>query len=35
VQARRPFERIDKLKQFLTQDRRVLRFYCLWDDSRR
>jgi hypothetical protein len=23
----------DKLKQFLELDRKVLRFYCLWDDS--
>lgn len=22
----------DKLKQFLQLDRKVLRFYCLWDD---
>ena len=22
----------DKLKQFLTMDRKVLRFYCVWDD---
>ena len=22
----------DKLKQFLEMDRKVLRFYCLWDD---
>lgn len=22
----------DKLKQFLELDRKVLRFYCLWDD---
>ncbi|EGD80907.1 hypothetical protein PTSG_01492 [Salpingoeca rosetta] len=29
----RPYERQDKLKQFLENDRKVLRFYCLWDDS--
>lgn len=22
----------DKLRQFLEMDRRVLRFYCVWDD---
>ena len=22
----------DKLKQFLQMDRKVLRFYCVWDD---
>ena len=22
----------DKLKQFLEMDRKVLRFYCVWDD---
>ena len=25
-------EDFDKLKQFLELDRKVLRFYCLWDD---
>uniref|UniRef100_A0AAY4DGB5 EF-hand domain-containing family member C2 n=1 Tax=Denticeps clupeoides TaxID=299321 RepID=A0AAY4DGB5_9TELE len=29
----RPYEKQDKLKQFLDHDRNVLRFYCLWDDS--
>eukprot|EP01147_Barroeca_monosierra_P000750 gene750-4042_t len=29
----RPYERQDKLKQFLEGDRKVLRFYCLWDDT--
>ncbi|XP_041127668.1 EF-hand domain-containing family member C2-like [Polyodon spathula] len=29
----RPFERLDKLKQFLDHDRHVLRFFCFWDDS--
>ncbi|XP_029641015.1 EF-hand domain-containing protein 1-like [Octopus sinensis] len=24
----------DKLKQFLEMDRKVLRFYCIWDDSK-
>ncbi|NXG78198.1 EFHC2 protein, partial [Baryphthengus martii] len=28
----RPYERIDTLKQFLEHDRRVLRFFCVWDD---
>jgi hypothetical protein len=25
-------EKNDKLKKFLQNDRKVLRFYCLWDD---
>ena len=25
-------ENHDKLRQFLVNDRKVLRFYCLWDD---
>lgn len=29
----RPYERYDTLKQFLEQDRRVLCFYCVWDDT--
>ncbi|XP_026151493.1 EF-hand domain-containing family member C2 isoform X2 [Mastacembelus armatus] len=29
----RPYERCDTLKQFLDQDRKVLRFYCFWDDT--
>ncbi|CAB4034756.1 EF-hand domain-containing family member C2-like, partial [Paramuricea clavata] len=33
MQALRPYEKEDTLKQFLQYDRRVLRFYCLWDDS--
>lgn len=24
----------DKFKQFLEMDRKVLRFYCVWDDSK-
>ena len=24
----------DKLRQFLTMDKKVLRFYAIWDDSR-
>jgi hypothetical protein len=28
----RPYERIDTLKQFLENDRQVLRFDCVWDD---
>eukprot|EP00056_Hartaetosiga_gracilis_P007727 m.111589 g.111589 ORF g.111589 m.111589 type:complete len:601 (-) comp12765_c3_seq3:128-1930(-) len=33
AQPLRPYERQDKLKQFLHNDRKVLRFFCLWDDS--
>ncbi|XP_040913344.1 EF-hand domain-containing family member C2 [Toxotes jaculatrix] len=29
----RPYERRDTLKQFLDYDRKVLRFYCFWDDT--
>uniref|UniRef100_A0A8C2GV47 EF-hand domain-containing family member C2 n=1 Tax=Cyprinus carpio TaxID=7962 RepID=A0A8C2GV47_CYPCA len=29
----RPYERIDTLKQFLEHDRKVLRFYCYWNDT--
>ncbi|GAB5584545.1 EF-hand domain-containing family member C2 [Prionailurus iriomotensis] len=29
----RPYESYDTLKQFLEYDRKVLRFFCLWDDS--
>ncbi|XP_076857478.1 EF-hand domain-containing family member C2 [Brachyhypopomus gauderio] len=29
----RPYERQDRLKQFLDHDRNVLRFYCFWDDT--
>ncbi|KAJ8787801.1 hypothetical protein J1605_005703 [Eschrichtius robustus] len=29
----RPYESFDTLKQFLECDRKVLRFFCLWDDS--
>uniref|UniRef100_A0A8C4HZ87 EF-hand domain-containing family member C2 n=1 Tax=Dicentrarchus labrax TaxID=13489 RepID=A0A8C4HZ87_DICLA len=29
----RPYERRDTLKQFLDHDRKVLRFYCFWDDK--
>ncbi|XP_032331163.1 EF-hand domain-containing family member C2 [Camelus ferus] len=28
-----PYESFDTLKQFLNYDRKVLRFFCLWDDS--
>jgi hypothetical protein len=31
--AGRPYERFDTLRQFLDFDRKVLRFYVLWDDS--
>lgn len=30
----RPYEKVDTLKQFLEFDRKVLRFYCVWDDSK-
>ncbi|XP_078088008.1 EF-hand domain-containing family member C2 [Mustelus asterias] len=33
MQPLRPYEKIDKLKQFLDHDTHVLRFYCYWDDS--
>lgn len=33
--ALRPYERQDKLKQFLDGDRKVLRFYCVWDETQR
>jgi Ca2+-binding EF-hand superfamily protein len=33
MQPQRPYERLDTLKQFLDYDRKVLRFYCLWDDT--
>ncbi|XP_040122081.1 EF-hand domain-containing family member C2 [Oryx dammah] len=29
----RPYESFDTLKQFLEYDRKVLRFFCVWDDS--
>ncbi|XP_008568706.1 PREDICTED: EF-hand domain-containing family member C2 [Galeopterus variegatus] len=29
----RPYESFDTLKQFLEYDGKVLRFFCLWDDS--
>ena len=29
----RPYERYDTLKQFLDNDRKVLRFYGIWDDT--
>ncbi|XP_047457110.1 EF-hand domain-containing family member C2 [Mugil cephalus] len=29
----RPYERCDTLKQFLDNDRQVLRFNCFWDDT--
>ncbi|KAG9349598.1 hypothetical protein JZ751_028046 [Albula glossodonta] len=28
----RPYERMDTLKQFLDHDRKVLRFFCCWND---
>ncbi|XP_070222148.1 EF-hand domain-containing family member C2 isoform X3 [Bos mutus] len=28
-----PYESFDTLKQFLEYDRKVLRFFCVWDDS--
>ncbi|XP_028379129.1 EF-hand domain-containing family member C2 isoform X1 [Phyllostomus discolor] len=33
MQPLRPYESFDTLKQFLEYDRKVLRFFCLWDDS--
>ncbi|XP_061431153.1 EF-hand domain-containing family member C2-like isoform X2 [Lethenteron reissneri] len=30
---RRPYERVDTLRQFLERDRQVLRFYCAWHDD--
>ncbi|TPP59961.1 EF-hand domain (C-terminal) containing 2 [Fasciola gigantica] len=33
MQPLRPYERMDKLRQFLDHDRHVLRFYCFWDDT--
>eukprot|EP00047_Mylnosiga_fluctuans_P003412 m.228993 g.228993 ORF g.228993 m.228993 type:complete len:742 (-) comp11834_c0_seq1:88-2313(-) len=33
MQAFKPFEKHDTLKQFLENDRKVLRFYCVWDDT--
>uniref|UniRef100_UPI0037E72337 EF-hand domain-containing family member C2 n=1 Tax=Semicossyphus pulcher TaxID=241346 RepID=UPI0037E72337 len=33
MKPRRPYERHDTLKQFLDHDRKVLRFFCLWDDT--
>ncbi|KAM9851213.1 EF-hand domain-containing family member C2 [Aulostomus maculatus] len=30
----RPYERRDSLKQFLDHDRKVLRFFCFWDDTK-
>ncbi|KAG8508031.1 EF-hand domain-containing family member C2 [Galemys pyrenaicus] len=29
----RPYEPFDTLRQFLNYDRKVLRFFCVWDDS--
>lgn len=31
--AKRPYEKVDTLGKFLAYDRKVLRFYCLWDDT--
>ncbi|XP_041806902.1 EF-hand domain-containing family member C2 [Chelmon rostratus] len=33
MQPLRPYERHDTLKQFLDHDRKVLCFYCFWDDT--
>ncbi|XP_063693054.1 EF-hand domain-containing family member C2-like [Bolinopsis microptera] len=33
MQPHRPYEKCDTLKQFLDNDRKVLRFYCIWDNS--
>ncbi|KAI8614274.1 hypothetical protein BC830DRAFT_1169572 [Chytriomyces sp. MP71] len=33
MKATRPYEPKSSLKKFLENDRRVLRFYCVWDDT--
>ena len=33
MQPLRPYEKEDTLRQFLENDRRVLRFFCHWDDT--
>ena len=33
MQPLRPYEKEDTLKQFLQYDRKVLRFFCLWNDT--
>jgi len=33
LQPLRPYEKADTRRQFLENDRRVLRFYCFWDDT--
>lgn len=33
MKPRRPYVKEDTLKQFLNNDRKVLRFICLWDDT--
>jgi len=33
MQPLRPYEKEDTLRQFLQNDRRVLRFQCFWDDT--
>lgn len=33
MQPFKPFEKHDTLGQFLANDRKVLRFYCVWDDT--
>lgn len=33
MQPLRPYEKEDTLRQFLENDRRVLRFNCFWDDT--
>ncbi|CAH8496692.1 unnamed protein product [Schistosoma rodhaini] len=33
MQPLRPYERMDKRRQFLDHDRHVLRFFCFWDDT--
>ena len=35
MQPFKPFEKHDTLGQFLANDRKVLRFYCVWDDTER
>jgi len=33
MQPHRPYEKFDTLKQFLENDRKVLRFFCIWNNT--
>ena len=33
MRAKRPYKPQHALRQFLENDRKVLRFYCVWDDT--